>query len=123
MGWTEWPRLAQSGRANEEKGKKLVCQSVLRTGLGLPEPGRENNAPLRRLTNKILTEKAEEASESVTPLRAPLGFSGVRVLPSPQANKESEELQKISLIVLREQRGTWQELLSSSLTVLSPAGG
>lgn len=40
----------------------------------------------------------------MTPLRAPLGFSRVRVFPSPQANKESEELQKISLMVLREQR-------------------
>lgn len=58
----------------------------------------------------------------MTPLRAPLGFSKVRVLPSAQANKESEELQKISLMVPREQRGTWQELLSSSLADLSQAG-
>lgn len=103
------PECAENRARAARAGKREQCPVLL--------------APLRRLTNKILTEKAEEASESVTPLRAPLGFSGVRVLPSPQANKESEELQKISLIVLREQRGTWQELLSSSLTVLSPAGG
>lgn len=61
MKWSEQPGVARPGRANKKTGKKLVCQCAEKR-TRLPEPGRENNALYCwPLTNKISTEKAEEA--------------------------------------------------------------